>query len=633
MTNTDETSPFDNVDKIVEAFSDFDLENLLKSVERDYYVISVAFQKARDEAHSRGDIYLAAGLHLLWAVCNYHAQPENEAEPFGPMMVVDNKRTPIPDDLTQDQLSILSAITNHITDHFLRGRIADVVWLQGKPRNYKFALMAIESYTEGPIDPSSWFRKGEDNWRRALSLARDLGNSASSLLTKIESTLMASLVATQVSDRYFGARIASALRDYGLARSEATTIAGKLADLASQFHHIGNYYASADHFAAAAKWCRIANDERQQMAMIALQSKAIVRAAEARIEDGEGGYLVAAVDVEKALQVLRQIPITYRVELGVDALLVELPIRLREYGEQSLGEMKTVELPAMDVSEFVRFSQGAVRGKSASEAFLILSNLHNQDASKLREDAKKTLEEYPLQALFGRVTLSADGRPIARSRGSDSYDPSQDEAQVCNQMLQSYGLHVAGTVHTTILPALQVIRSEHRLRESDFVTISRQSPFVPIGREKLFGKALAFGFNGDYATAIHMLTPQIENAVRYHLRAAGVQTSGVNLDGLEGEKSLNALLDLPQIEVLFGEDIAFELRALFCEQVGGNLRNEVAHGLLDDVASTSDYCVYAWWFALKLAYMSFWNNLVARSTREPPSDDGSDAAEEDGSPS
>ena len=320
MTNTDESTIFNSIDKIVEAFADFDLEGLLKSTDRDYYLISEAVRKAGEEAKARGDIHLEAGLHLVWAVCSYHGRPENDAEPFGPMIELGDRHSPIPDDLTEVQVTTLAQLTSLIKDPFVRGRIADVVWLEGKPRNHKCALRAIEDYIATDVESSSWLGEIEDNWRRAASLGMMLGSAASSLVSKIESTLLSAFTSTHAEDRYFGARLASLLRNHGLARQEARTIAGKLADLASQFHHIGDYYASADHFAAAAKWCAIGDDERQQMVMTALRGRAMVRAVEARIQQGDGGYLVATVDVEKAIQVFRQVPGKYRAELGVDHL-------------------------------------------------------------------------------------------------------------------------------------------------------------------------------------------------------------------------------------------------------------------------------------------------------------------------
>ena len=68
-------------------------------------------------------------------------------------------------------------------------------------------------------------------------------------------------------------------------------------------------------------------------------------------------------------------------------------------------------------------------------------------------------------------------------------------------------------------------------------------------------------------------------------------------------------MDLPETERIFGENLSFEIKALFCDPSGANLRNNLAHGLLDDQACQSVYAIYAWWFGLKLVFNSFWNTL------------------------
>jgi len=78
----------------------------------------------------------------------------------------------------------------------------------------------------------------------------------------------------------------------------------------------------------------------------------------------------------------------------------------------------------------------------------------------------------------------------------------------------------------------------------------------------------------------------------------------------------SALMELPEAAQVFGEDLAFEIRALFCDPLGRNLRNELAHGLLDDSECQSPYVAYAWWFGLRLVFNTFWNSL--RSTPVPP---------------
>ena len=62
---------------------------------------------------------------------------------------------------------------------------------------------------------------------------------------------------------------------------------------------------------------------------------------------------------------------------------------------------------------------------------------------------------------------------------------------------------------------------EHRVRTIDLINLARLSPIVPMGREVLFGRALAHGFNRDFATSIHLLAPQIEHMVRVPLKICG----------------------------------------------------------------------------------------------------------------
>ena len=188
-----------------------------------------------------------------------------------------------------------------------------------------------------------------------------------------------------------------------------------------------------------------------------------------------------------------------------------------------------------------------------------------------------------------------------------------------------YGPLLSIIVQARILPALDVLTLEHHLRAADFIEIARRSPIVPMGREVLFGKALAQGFNRDFATSLHLLTPQIEHMVRIHLKSAGVSTTRLDQGGIETENGLSTLIDLPKTVDIFGEELAYELKALFCDQLGANLRNDIAHGLLDDQKCQSFYSVYAWWLGLKLVFNTFWNSLSV-----DPMSEGQGQSDEDG---
>jgi len=69
---------------------------------------------------------------------------------------------------------------------------------------------------------------------------------------------------------------------------------------------------------------------------------------------------------------------------------------------------------------------------------------------------------------------------------------------------------------------------------------------------------------------------------------------------VQPERSLGPLLETPEALHAFGADGLFELQDLFTEQLGTNLRNEVAHGLLDDSGLFGADVLYAWWLLLRI---------------------------------
>jgi hypothetical protein len=114
-------------------------------------------------------------------------------------------------------------------------------------------------------------------------------------------------------------------------------------------------------------------------------------------------------------------------------------------------------------------------------------------------------------------------------------------------------LELSITVQGIIFPVLEVMRQEHRLRESDFYSITRQSPIVPVGRERIIAKALFAGYDNDFVTALHILIPQLEHLVRFRLKQHGAKTTNLDKNGIENEKGLSTLMELPEIETIFGK--------------------------------------------------------------------------------
>jgi hypothetical protein len=132
--------------------------------------LSAAARQAIDEGKaSEGKV-----LWLLADACSMMLHPTSPNEPFRPIMVMSGRRSALPEDFQQAHIDFFSLIVEEVDDIWLRARLADLLWLLGKPRKHDHALLAIDAYRRAPLDAATWARGGRECWERAISLARML---------------------------------------------------------------------------------------------------------------------------------------------------------------------------------------------------------------------------------------------------------------------------------------------------------------------------------------------------------------------------------------------------------------------------------------------------------------------------
>jgi len=575
---------------------------------------SVARKASEDSRPSHGK-----ALWLLADACSMMLSPKSLNEPFKPFMVMEGRRTVIPDDLSESDIAFYAEIVDAIDDAWLKARVADLVWLKQRPRDVRFALAAIDAYRLIPLDAETWVRGGHECWERAISLARTLKAGAGTRLAEMETAILDAFNAAIKESGFLGLWLADLLDANGLGRTHSSVIAQKLRVLAIEFDGDGDLHRSREFFDAASRWFDRSGDEAKSAEMTVAVAEGWVKEANTRVSSDQPSHMVAASFYEKAIQIYRSIPRSFRAIHQGDERIAELHRHMNDAGEKSLDELGAVKTPGVDISELVENARKSVAGKSVQDALFSFANIYQgARVDQVRTAAEKILQQSIFRRLAGSTHLSRDGRVIAKqpAAGFDNA-PASDDPALWAQMVHDYQILINIVVHGDIWPAHEVLLQEHRLREDDFIGLASQSPIVPRGRERLFGKALNAGFDRDFTVAMHLLAPQIEHMVRFHLKNAGVKTTNLDIDGIENENGLSTLIGLPETETVFGKDLSFEIKALFCDALGPNLRNELAHGLLDDDSFQSIHAIYAWWMGLRLVFNTFWN-----AARKAESDKG-----------
>jgi hypothetical protein len=557
-----------------------------------------------------GDLESAKLCHLIGSICSMMLTPSSINTPYESYMVLESKRSPNLDDITLDDLSILGKVLPNICSQSLKARLADILWLLSKPRNIEHARLAIDCYMSFEIDHETWKMGIDVYYERAIRLAIQIRGGAGERLNTIESSLIDALDPLNDDSQFMYLWLARFLDEFGLADNLSEKIAtesfARGQTLLSKF----NYHGARSYLEFSAnKFKKLGDDSAWVTALVSI--------AESWESEGDqrssGSNMVAGTFYENGVQSYRRIPIKFRQENQVDEKVSALRLKIKSSGVRALDEMAVVKIPGVDVSEIVEASKKHVMGKAKVElAFLHLCGvsqpINKDDALK---SAKQSLDESQLRGLFSSIQLAHDGRVIAKSNqsGSDESSGLRDEA------IRNLDFMLNIKVNAQIIPALQILLEEHRVSYEMLRILCLEAPIVPESRERLFAKALYAGFEFDFSSAVHLLTPQIEHLVRTILKDSDVHTTTLNADGIDMECGLSTLLDKPEAADIIDENLLFELQVILADQKGPNLRNDVAHGLLNDSSSASFASVYIWWRMFKLVITS-----LCRPSEEAPKD-------------
>ena len=605
------------VELTVADFASCGWEEALSSAPREghtvmFQALSAAARQAENEerdAHGRV-------LRLLAFACAIHLDPASRNEPFKPIQVgLDGKPAIIPRDFTEAHIAFFTQIVDSIDNPLLKARLADLLWMHPSTRHPRFALAAIDSYRSIPLDPETWAFGTLERVQRAITLARSIRSAAGSRLDEIEASLLDAIDSSTTEDGFFAIKLADVLESCELPGDQCAIVAAKVEALALLFEEQGDVYKEREYHHAAATWFRKAGNQAKSITMTIAQAEAWVKEAVARIQSDDQSYLVAVDCYESAIKILQTIPRVDRDQYQVDQHIAEFQQCRTECRENSQGQMRLFATASQDLTDLAKNARSAVGNKTLDEAMKEFAGLFTISADQLRKLAAESLANSQIRAFIPMFYLDPDNRVIAQHSGLSGPTPSDvDEAVIRAEMAQHYDWMISSAVYGLILPALDTLTSEHIAGKAAFVELARRSPIVPPRREVLFGKALFYGFDHEFDTALNLLVPQIEHMVRFRLKRLGAKTTNVDADGIETENGLSTLMDLPQATTFFGEDIAYEIKTLFRDHFGQNLRNNVAHGLLDDNQSQSVHSVYAWWYGLKLVFNTYWS--ASRRTEE-----------------
>ena len=593
----------------------------LRRWDHDYLL---ALSGRREVAQAEGDERTAAVCYLLHAVLASRA-PWNQAPP----PAEDDPMFPTYE-LDEGAINYLGQIVGLIADDEVRARVADFLYQRStkvrRKRDIAAARVAVGAYLSEAarreaLDGTCW-PGAEDRVERAFCIAAELQYPAlkqdavahtERALTAYTPLVLSEGLGKSVRDveASFPSRYPAVLMRLLLRFGEGDPVRhGALAErLAQEALAARQWELGRTYLEVAARWHGRGGDPAQELA-------AMERAAESWVEEGEAfadqtdahdyKFLMAEHRLRCGIQELRTARGrakengSVKEEARLAARIQDVRRLHLQYQGRSVGAHITIHESATMDGDLI-FS--VVKDKTKLEALIVMTAFSLPIRTEIEDKIREEKETDPFFSLFGLVQVDERGHNTART------DSRAGDRDVQARMYQRAMMLHEINAQTHVLPLLWRVGLDHAVSVSDFAMIAYASRFVPEGRELLFARGLHAGMQSDLDLAIHLLIPQVENAVREIVRAriaADEELRVAHVDVLEDpeaprlQEALCHSVYAAELARVLGEDTVFALRGILIERFGGNLRNRTLHGLIGSGGMQVWLCWYFWWLVLKI---------------------------------
>ncbi|MEZ8719015.1 DUF4209 domain-containing protein [Vibrio splendidus] len=500
--------------------------------------------------------------------------------------------------LTPIDLDNLGLVSCYLSTPILLGRISEIIWIKSRPRKPVDAQTAIRHYLDVSITPENFYLCTRYCLARACILLRNFKNQEQIL--ELQSKIKMLLEQFE-HDLGFYRSLLEFNHKLGIIESDIKTL-----DLCEQLF---KKCLENDKFDLARQYaelgldlCKTLGEHKRKSIILELKGDAWALEAEQR---SEGSALVANRFWTNAINTYRKIQ-----GFKSNASLLE-KIRKIEHIKQTQGtrildSMYTTSSP-YDATKTVEDIIGMMQGIENSESAIVeLCSFPNPID---KNDVIKEIEDFHstsfISTFFSGVHVSSDGRTVGHSPAVNTLDQLTDEnifslsctSQIVNDLILFFA-------KAMIIPAIEVINKEHHINEQLMLQLCSEASLIDFDRKYIVSKALLAGFNRDFDIAAHILVPQFEHIVRSSLKENDHLVHSTQNNGTENVSVLSYLLSEPSAKETFDDNFLFELTVLFGNDSILNVRNKLAHGLLNDDESQSCISVYIWWRFMKLAIAS-----------------------------
>ncbi|EFO4427014.1 TPA: DUF4209 domain-containing protein [Escherichia coli] len=476
------------------------------------------------------------------------------------------------------ELEALKSISHHCKPSLFKGILDDLIFIQTKRNEYAFS--AIECYLE--ID----FNKNDHIIMAFLKRAMEICNTNNKIFNKEKE---------RIKEKTYNIFPKNLLGQYSILKVDKKLSKDEHKYFAEKFFENG---------------INIINDMFDQLSKSSHLSPNIIIVAPCNIDlsfklsadiykkinlqhDLNDVYVNATLSLFKIVNELKKVSQNVKLE----NLMLQLVFLTEKYKSlsplQSLRDrnvdifsfyetLKTIKLSLITAndSDFIKLNMTDIyeeatckikKSKDFCDAITLLSN-YNKGVSY-----ESKYEPDGFDTLFKNISISNDGR-------TTSFNETP-----------SFGINIYYNFHGIAIDYyISEIKNKFLIDKNKINNIVYNCASIPKEIKEYVSTGIFQWLNKDLISATFILVPLYEFLVRKIRNDNGIDSLKDN-KGCQEEPSLNSTLNFKDGESPMNEDLLFELTSLLIQKNGPNLRNTIAHALIDENTLHSPICNYICW--------------------------------------
>ena len=502
-----------------------------------------------------------------------------------PVNCVDRIKECVLDSLTSDEFQMLESIVTQTSNTYFRAVCGELVWQS--THNRQIGEIALNAYSQELETPSY-----DDEYhfiRISLAICR-IYAKVKYQNYDFQSFLTRTLdhVTQNATSGYLILNLLEGLFNCGVEQPQIIATLEQVVDLLEQN---GKYNRAADFSDKLIEFYRKAKNKEKVNALR-------IRIAELHEKAAEEFDSSDSRNVHQSLRYIQSAMNAWaKIEDKQEAK------RRRQILAKKANPIKTLRLQSLqsttigeyDLTEAIKYIQSLIDNSTFEKVLIHLINLHklkNADAYIKRLDESG----FAFSSLFATNVLDENGR-LACIVPSLLGATEEEKIAIAEYEAKNEHIMCADAFTSRFL---YLARNKYTFTEDSLRFLVEGNAFVPDDRKDTFLKGLVAGFNLDLATAMHLLMPQVENAVRNLAELCGAVVYKTDANGVEECLSLDSILNLEELKDCLDPELIFNMRVFFTSDYGIGMRDIIGHGLRSDKALQSPDCLATWWFTLRL---------------------------------